>query len=40
MTWIGDIVPGHPGGPADPWLIDVQNINFTPIVAGQILVSE
>jgi hypothetical protein len=28
MTWIGDIVPEHPGGPADPWLIDVQDIIF------------
>jgi hypothetical protein len=28
MTWIGDVVPGHPGGPADPWLIDVQDIVF------------
>src|SRR5262249_13072649 len=28
MTWIGDVVPGHPGGPADPWLIDVQSIVF------------
>ena len=27
-TWIGDVVPGHPGGPADPWLIDVQDIIF------------
>jgi hypothetical protein len=82
MTWIGDVVPGHPGGPADPWLIDVQaivfagntayvfgvvahsvfpgdigfgvhvaftdnsgtgepdEINFTPIVAGQIVVND
>ena len=28
MTWVGDVVPGHPGGPADPWLIDVQDIVF------------
>jgi hypothetical protein len=28
MIWIGDVVPAQPGGPADPRLIDVQDIVF------------
>jgi hypothetical protein len=28
VGWIGDVTPAQPGGPADPWLIDVQDIAF------------
>jgi hypothetical protein len=30
MVWTGDVVPGsqHPGGPTDPWFMDVQDLFF------------
>ena len=39
IVWVGDVHTGHPAGPADPWIIDVEEISFfgnVAIVAGTV----
>jgi hypothetical protein len=26
VVWVGDVIPAQPGGPADPWILDVQDL--------------